>query len=373
MAVALSVLPVVAVASPAAADHSQAQEIVLGEIDAANGEGYADGLRKAADQLGICQQAALRVGAYDYGTWGPWSEPGFTNEGGFTWFRDKDKENHIVETDLGSCVIDIAYVQVGFNDVGPWVPRRVTIRAKFDRTHVDSGTSKANGRSYSAVISSLVSGLSYCGSEVGANASRSSGTWGFGNPVKRTIGFGDETVRDVTKNAVDGNCSITYVVTELWDYGWNRLVSVSVTVREYLGTPPPAAPPPEGKGDKRHGCSPAQADFWPHLCLSVHDRDNSGPRSSLRLRDDDRLPAPQKCDDCDDPPGDDPPGGDDNGGGVGGSVGEPLQLPIPEPEHRETPAQKGDRLIENMKRYDELCKVDPALVCGDYPFHEWVS
>ena len=150
------------------------------------------------------------------------------------------------------------------------------------------------------------------------------------------------------------------------------------------------------RGDVRADCSPSFYERYPHLCTSIYDADSRrttylywDPDTRQYVPYDGRLPAQQKCNDCDDPgggdspggddppgddpPGDDPPGGDDNGGGVGGSVGEPLQLPIPEPEHRETPAQKGDRLIENMKRYDESCKVDPALVCGDYPFHEWVS
>ena len=175
-----------------------------------------------------------------------------------------------------------------------------------------------------------------------------------------------------------GNCVIIRHEFAFWDTslgpgfeGWN-IDRVEVT--HHFQHP----------GDLRGWCHPSFARAYPHLCTSVRPESSltqyvGNSRFSTQDSDDDELSAPQKCNDCDDPGGgdspggDDPPGGDDNGGGVGGSVGEPLQLPIPEPEHRETPAQKGDRLIENMKRYDESCKVDPALVCGDYPFHEWVS
>lgn len=52
-------------------------------------------------------------------------------------------------------------------------------------------------------------------------------------------------------------------------------------------------------------------------------------------------------------------------------MGQPKQLPIPKPKNKETAMQKGDRLVENMKRYDALCEDDRALTCGVYPFADW--
>lgn len=221
---------------------------------------YAAGLATAASLLDFCNAEALRNGAINSGSWSigsPYTTQGLT-------YRDFTK----TETD-GDCTIEYRRRQVDFQRDGSYIDDRLFITVTHV-TAIPAGTwvtlsERANGRSYDALVTILAGRHTICQTEIAANADRSSGNWAYGNPRQ-----GDyNSVRSITKTANDGMCQITYVIEE--DFGGNTwtLDRLSISVREFDSPAPKPRDPEPGQGDKRHGCSPAFARSYPHLCLSV--------------------------------------------------------------------------------------------------------
>ncbi len=150
--------------------------------------------------------------------------------------------------------------------------------------------------------------------------------------------------RTVTKVVNDGRCTVTLTVTETshtvrdWEFHGVQIE----TTRNPLALPDDYEPKklPALDGDLREECHPSFAEMSPSLCGSVLPETKLIECSAVAAQ-----LAPEGCE----------------GAHIVGEV----------PVDYETPQEKGDRLIENMKKYDEACKTDPTLTCGDYPFHEW--
>ena len=174
-------------------------------------------------------------------------------------------------------------------------------------------------------------------------------TWGYGNP--HNAEDSQLMQRVATKIVSAGRCQITYSVVEELVSGHWRFKSITISVKQFLGNAPAAPAPPEGPGDRRHGCAPSQAKFHPHLCLSVEpeskqtqcigDAANMAPCPGAQI-----VGRPEQGE-----PGHEFANGSD-----------PLVQQWIEQERRKA---------ENERRHDAQCAANPSEPCAPYPYEQW--
>lgn len=293
-------------------------------------------LRDDAD-IHICKTEIRRNSSRSTGSWSSWRT---YTDGGFDY-----RETSKTVAD-GRCEITYTYRELDFG-AGDWQPDSLTIRVV--RTPPKTNRVSGSGSDYAATVSNIAPGLAVCASEAAANASRSSGTWGYGNPYLPPGPF-QPIFREATKIVNDGRCQITYTVTEKLDFLAWKFVKVTITVLEFVGSAPEPDDPPEGQGDRREGCSPAQANFHPHLCNSVETEEYQtqciGRAAQM---------APDLCKGAEIVPEKKP-------GDIYANQQSPTVQRWLEQERRKE---------ENKRRHDAACAAKPEEPCPPYPYEQW--
>ncbi len=354
------------------------------------GEQYPSLVANLVNNAGSCAAEIARGAARDTGSWTDWRH--YTDAFNFAESRESLKSVRD-----GHCDLVFTYTEV--NTGAAFIPSDLAVRVRIIPDAPppwrlgDSRIWYCETNGFCPSIERTLAAPTLCRTEARSILDSSNLHPNFGSRVGKDRVYLHET--DSWRRL---HCIITRTVYSVWSTQHSGIWRGQFVRVTHIKSPHTYRPPPgPQQGDKRYDCKPAFKQRYPHLCLE-REPDNPPPPVNTPTEDgkfeqctgrfaldnpdkcntqagSDKqtqctptaaLMAPEGCKDAhiEGPPVD--PGYDPNPPPINPDEG--IQL---DPGHKESPAQKGDRLIHNMKHHDQACKTDPTLTCGVYPFTEW--
>ncbi len=352
------------------------------------GASYEDLVAGLAAEAGACAAEIARGAARDTGSWTDWRH--YTEN----FVRSRESLKSVRD---GHCDLVFTYTEIQAATV--YEPAELAVRVRIIPDAPppwrlgDSRIWYCETNGFCPSIERTLAAPTLCRTEARSILDSSNLHPNFGSRVGKDRVYLHET--DSWRRL---HCIITRTVYSVWSTQHSGIWRGQFVRVTHIKSPHTYRPPPgPQQGDKRYDCKPAFKQRYPHLCLE-REPDNPPPPVNTPTEDgkfeqctgrfaldnpdkcntqagSDKqtqctptaaLMAPEGCKDAhiEGPPVD--PGYDPNPPPINPDEG--IQL---DPGHKESPAQKGDRLIHNMKHHDQACKTDPTLTCGVYPFTEW--